>query len=129
SPAEVIVLRDWVKAGGGFMTLTGYDDPIEIENTNRLLAPFGISYDSPAILCGCFHSIPINTFMSHPVTQGITRIGFDNGHPVLGSPSTYAREQSWDVLKAADFGTGHVIAWGDEWITYDSEWSQHPDYQ
>ncbi len=24
---------------------------------------------------------------------------------------------------------GHVLVWGDEWITYDSEWSAHPDYQ
>jgi len=26
-------------------------------------------------------------------------------------------------------GMGHVFQWGDEWITYDSEWTAHPDYQ
>ncbi len=129
APGEVSALADWVKAGGGLMTLTGYDDPTEIDNTNRLLAPYAIRYDGEAILCGCFHSIPITGFAPHPITSGITRLGFDNGHPVLGDPATYASEQGFDVLKAADFGAGHVVAWGDEWITYDSEWSQHPDYQ
>lgn len=26
-------------------------------------------------------------------------------------------------------GKGHVFLWGDEWITYNSEWNDHPDYQ
>ena len=33
------------------------------------------------------------------------------------------------VGEAVQVVKGHVDAWGDEWITYDSEWTDHPDYQ
>ena len=35
------------------------------------------------------------------------------------------------VGQAVAVGEGKLFMWGDEWITYDSEWSedQHPEYQ
>ena len=35
----------------------------------------------------------------------------------------------YDVLKVRQADQGHLVVWGDEWITYDSEWSSHPEYQ
>ncbi|MDI1446390.1 hypothetical protein [Polyangium sp. 6x1] len=130
SAAEVAALNDWVKAGGGFMTLIGYADPTERTNVNTLLGSFGMSYGAQQILPQSGGAtIPVTNWVSHPVTNGVTRIGVDNGYPVEGMGQTIATEQGYDLLKAQDVGSGHVLLWGDEWITYDSEWTEHPEYQ
>ena len=43
-------LNDWVKAGGGFMTLIGYGDPTELTNANTLLGAFAMNYGAMQIL-------------------------------------------------------------------------------
>ncbi len=129
SAAEVSALAEWVKAGGGFMTLIGYADSSEITNVNTLLASFGMSYGSQQVLSGSGGTLPVKGWVPHPVTQGVSAIGVDNGYPVQGAGTTLASEQGVDVLKAQEVSEGHVLLWGDEWITYDSEWSGHPDYQ
>ncbi|MEB2310450.1 MAG: hypothetical protein OZ921_12030 [Sorangiineae bacterium] len=130
SPAEVQALADWVRAGGGLMTLIGYADPSEIANANLLLGAYGMSYGSQQILAkpDSTSTVPITQWVAHPVTDGITRIGVDNGYPVNGG-TTLATEQGWNVLAVSELSKGHVLMWGDEWITYNSEWSEHPDYQ
>ncbi|HRI68723.1 MAG TPA: hypothetical protein PK156_31055, partial [Polyangium sp.] len=130
APEEVTALSDWVKAGGGFMTLIGYADPTERTNVNTLLASFTMSYGPAQILPKTGgQTIPVTNWVMHPVTNGVTRIGVDNGYPVEGMGQTLATEQGYDVLKAQEVASGHVLMWGDEWLTYDSEWTQHPEYQ
>jgi hypothetical protein len=133
SAEEVQVLQQWVANGGGLATLTGYADPTEVGNVNSLLAPFGLSYGSTQILFGGSGStVPVTHWATHPVSEGITRIGVDNGYPVLGGGTLVAWEPNpgqYDVARAVDSSLGHVFAWGDEWITYNSEWNNHPDYQ
>ncbi len=130
SAAEVMALSEWVKAGGGFMTLIGYADPTEITNVNTLLGAFAMSYGAMQILPGSNGmTIPVTNWVTHPVTNGVTRIGVDNGYPVQGMGLTLASEQGYDVLKAQEIASGHVLVWGDEWLTYNSEWTGHPEYQ
>ncbi len=128
SASEVSAMSDWINAGGGLLTLTGFAGSSEVDNVNTLLVPYGMSYGTQSILFGGGHTLPVTHWNTHPVTQGITRIGVDNGYPVLGAGTAIASE-GFDVLKAREVGMGHVLVWGDEWITYDSEWSAHPDYQ
>lgn len=129
SSAEVAALEKWVKAGGGVMTLIGYSDSSEIANANLLLAPYGLSYGAQQILQKQGGStVPVTNWTSHPVTQGVLKVGVDNGYPVQGG-TILATEDGFNMLGAAEPGAGHVLVWGDEWITYDSEWSGHPDYQ
>jgi hypothetical protein len=130
APAEVMALSDWVNAGGGFMTLIGYADPSELANANLLLGAFGMSYGSQQILQKQGGStVPVTEWVPHPVTMGITLLGVDNGYPVQGAGTALAMEQGFEVLRAQEVGMGHVLMWGDEWITYDSEWNTHPEYQ
>jgi hypothetical protein len=130
SAAEVAALSEWVKAGGGFMTLIGYGDPTERTNVNTLLGAFGMSYGAQQILPKSGGAtIPVMGWVPHPVTNGVSRIGVDNGYPVEGMGQTLATEQGYDLLKAQEVGSGHVLMWGDEWLTYDSEWTGHPEYQ
>ncbi len=129
--AEISALEDWVRAGGGLLTLIGYDLPTERTNANAILARFGLAYGADPILIRIgAESIPVTTWLGpHPVIEGVSRIGVDNGYAVLGAGTTLAREGGFDLLKVEQAGNGHLIAFGDEWITYDSEWSGHPEYQ
>lgn len=134
SADEVEALRQWVAQGGGLMTLTGYaTDASEIANVNALLASFGMSYGSTAILGTGGGTTPVTHWADHPLAKGITQIGVNNGYPVQGDGATlFAWEPNpgqYDVGRAVEYQSGHVLAWGDEWIAYDSEWNQHPDYQ
>lgn len=130
SAEEVTALEAWVKAGGGFMTLIGYADPTERTNVNTLLGPFGMSYGAMQILAKAGgNTIPITNWVPHPVTNGVMQIGVDNGYPVEGMGMVLASEQGYDLLRGREIGNGHVLVWGDEWLTYDSEWTQHPEYQ
>jgi hypothetical protein len=129
--AELDALEAWVKAGGGLMTLIGYANSDERTNVNAMLARFGASYGELGILrrLGSV-SVPVTTWIHpHPVTEGVSKVGVDNGYPVLGAGTTLAQEGGFDLLKVQEVGMGHLIVWGDEWITYDSEWSDHADYQ
>ena len=98
-------------------------------NVNLLLAPFGLSYGSQQILQKQGgNTVPVTNWVTHPVTAGVQKVGVDNGYPVQGG-TVLASEGGFDVHAAATPSEGHVLVWGDEWITYDSEWSGHPDYQ
>jgi len=130
APEEVAALNEWVKAGGGFMTLIGYGDPSERTNANTLLGAYGMSYGDMQILQKSGgQTIPVTNWVPHPVTNGVMMIGVDNGYPVQGMGQTLATEQGYEVLKAQEVANGHVLVWADEWLTYDSEWTQHPEYQ
>jgi hypothetical protein len=130
SADEVAALTGWVKAGGGFITLIGYAGPSEVANVNQLLTPLGASYEAKPILPkNGANTISISTWNAHPVTDGIKLVGVDNGYPVQGTATTLASKDGYDVLKVAQVGAGHIVVWGDEWITFNSEWVGHPDYQ
>lgn len=128
--AEVDALKAWIEQGGGFMTLIGYAGPTEIQNVNLLLAPFGMSYGPEQILQKTGTStVPVTQWVSHAVTAGVSLLGVDNGYPVNGSGTVLATEQGWNVLRVQQAQKGKLVMWGDEWITFDSEWKGHPEYQ
>lgn len=133
SQAEIDALQAWVQAGGGVMTLIGYGDASEIGNVNTLLAPFSVHYGSTPVLPRVNGStVPVTQWATHPLSVGVTRIGVDNGYEVQGGGTLVGWEPNpgdVDMARAVEPGQGHVFVWGDEWITYDSEWTQHPDYQ
>ncbi|MEO7035995.1 MAG: hypothetical protein ABI548_18825 [Polyangiaceae bacterium] len=56
-------------------------------------------------------------------------VGVDNGHEIQGTGTVIARGGGFNVGMTEDVLPGHVFAWSDEWITYNSEWTQHTDYQ
>jgi hypothetical protein len=130
SASEIDALEAWIRAGGGLMTLIGYAGPVERNNINAVLSRFGIQYGADAILAKQGNStIPITGWVgTHPITAGVTQIGIDNGYPIVGDGLTLARQSGYDLLQVKDVGSGHLAVYADEWITYDSEWEQHPEY-
>jgi hypothetical protein len=130
SPDEAAALADWVNKGGGFMTLIGYTNAGEAHNVNRLLGPFMMDYADQQILQkNGPNTIPITIWNPHPIDMGVTQVGVDNGYPVEGTGDVIATGGGFDVAKVQVVGKGHVFMWGDEWVTYNSEWNDHPDYQ
>jgi len=132
SAAEAAALKKWVEDGGGLMTLAGFlGSPDEMLNVNRLLAPYAMSYGTDLILFASPSgaTLPITNWVKHPVTKGITKIGFDVGNEPLGAGTAIANEGGHQVLRVKDVGSGHVLMWGDEWITFNDQWTSRPEYQ
>lgn len=129
SMAEADALWQWVRDGGGLMTVIGYSDATEINNVNRLLEPFSLSYGSEQIVQGNSMATPIGDWFEHPLSVGVTQVGGDNGYPAQGQGTTFAAQDGYDLGKAAVIGDGHVLVWGDEWITYEDEWADSSTYQ
>jgi len=128
--AEADALRQWVEAGGGFMSMTGYNGtPTPDFYPNSLLAPFGLAYQ-PGLLNG-----PVTTFATHPVTVGLTSVTFAGGYLVKDSGSTGGTStvigslSAGPVAFAHERGKGRGVVWGDEWIEFDSEWQTLPEIQ
>jgi hypothetical protein len=129
SDTEVAAFQAWVQAGGGVMTTIGYtsDEAAEVVNVNRLLAPLGMGYSTTRLGLGGF----VNSWDAHPVTAGVQNIFTDNGVEPEGTAGmTLARGTNDQVaLQVAQANTGRVVVWGDEWITYDSEWEDVREQQ
>lgn len=131
SAEEVASLEAWVRAGGGLMTTIGYqgDETQEVLNVNLLLAPFTLGYDASAtnIASGFLDQWDA----THPIANGVTQINVDNGVGPLTAQGTIVAwtNQGEPALVAAQADLGRVVVYGDEWITYDSEWQDVAEQQ
>lgn len=126
--AEVSAFQAWVHAGGGVMTTAGYthDEGAEVANVNRLLASVGMGYSVTRLGLGGF----VTRWEPHPVTSGVRNILTENGLEPEGTGMTIALGTNGQVaLQVAQVDQGRVVVWGDEWITYDSEWQDVGDQQ
>jgi len=139
SATEVAAVSDWVQTkGGAIVTMTGYfsDAAFEITPTNQLIAFSGISYNADDIintsdcsdgLCFCYNNaIPITSWVTtHPIGNHIKAVGAFRGRS-LNAPSSaavVAKFGNSNVGVAVEVGQGRVFAFGDEWVSYTSQWN------
>jgi hypothetical protein len=129
TPAEAAIFADWVSAGGGVVSMSGYSNNASDWNANTLLAPLQVAYG------GSLLTNPVESFAVHPVTNGLTSVTFTGGYAVSdlgGSASTrtpiafFPDAAKTTVGVAIQMGKGRAVVWGDEWIEFDSEWSTLP---
>jgi uncharacterized membrane protein len=129
APEEAAAFRGWVENGGGAMTTAGYygDEGAEVVNVNLLLAEVGMGYSTTNTQLGGF----IQDWQAHPITMGVMNVNTQNGtEPAGANGMTIATGQAGRVaLQVAQVMNGRVVVWGDEWITYDSEWADVEDQQ
>lgn len=142
--AEVLAFQDWVEnKKGGVIALTGYaGDSSETKPANQLLAFSGLTYKAEAAwascsdwtICGCAGSNTLSTWVkTDPViadlSNNVSMIGFENGRPinVPADGHVVATAQVNNVMEPVIAGkiagTGRVLVYGDEWITYTSQWT------
>jgi hypothetical protein len=149
SSDEVSALQDWVNNGGGIVALNGYQgmDPTQVFDTtatNQLLSFSDIQFNkvvdvaTTGNLAYCFgNCVPLGG----PVgDSGLTSVGtWDQTTPIgahvtsVGALDMRSISASTAVTDCTDgtnkyavheqIGKGHIVAYGDEWITYSGEWN------
>jgi hypothetical protein len=123
SESETSAFDAWVRGGGGVMTTIGYtgNEANEVVNVNKLLAPLGMGYSANKLdLSG-----NVSNWLTHPVSDGISNIFTANGVEPDGPMGMTIAHGSGDkiALQVTQADEGRVAVWGDEWVTYDSEWA------
>jgi hypothetical protein len=132
--AEATVFASWISSGHGIVSMSGYDNVTTDDwHANSLLAPLEVAYSGP-LLNG-----PVTTFATHPITMGLTSVTFDGGYQIsdLGGGASTRTPIAFlpdpedagnvPVAYAVQMGNGRAFVWGDEWISFDSEWSTLPE--
>jgi len=144
SDAEVAAFQDWVQnKGGGVITLTGYSgDPSETKPTNQLTAFSGLSYNTDSVnpmcldssVCNCAGSLTLSDWnktdpVIASVSNNVTWVGFDNGRSINAPADAHIaatvqnNNSPANVTVGEIAGAGRVLMYGDEWITYTSQWT------
>lgn len=138
SQSEVAALSDWVNAGGGLITLSGFEpNSGEVTPINNLLSFTDLSYNTDNVLtmcpatlpCNCWgNTVPVGPWAAGPIGSNITQIGGFHGRSI--NPGTATVDASGQdnagntIVYGAheSVGKGYVFAWCDEWVTYTSQW-------
>lgn len=138
--AETQAIHDWVATDGrGVMTMIGYnfdgnDVVPERDRANGVLHQFLLEYTGDYL----YTTTPFTTvaFSSgHSLTTGITFFSYKGGVAVQvmsgGANNTVVGTvpNGANAAIAHVEGNGKVLAFGDEWLTFDSEWVSYPDVQ
>jgi hypothetical protein len=151
SQAEVDALKDWVNKGGGVIALSGYqcEDPgciKDVDATNQLLSFTDIQLNRDVVLnpklvnSNGFYCWGGSLPLGGPVGNGIYNTGtWDQSSPIgvhvndIGAYDARSIKSSSASVDCTDgtanyavheeIGKGHVVVYGDEWITYTGEWT------
>jgi hypothetical protein len=143
--ADAAALRDWVSnQGGAIIAMSGYfsNDTLEIQPLNQLLKGSdswsGITYnpDNTFNDSGCVNycsacSVPFNGWTTNyadfdQITKNLKKVGVFFGRSINCTGATcqvFAKSPTFGNVGVAKIvGNGRVFAWGDEWVTYTSQW-------
>jgi hypothetical protein len=138
SPSEVSALSQWVEAGGGLITLSGYDgDSQEVVPSNTLLSFTAFAYNMDGTngsdwaggSCWGGASGLTGWNMASPIGAHITEVGVANGRSINVAADAGAVTVDCpcpgqnDCAVHQDIGKGHVFSFTDEWVTYTSQWN------
>jgi len=138
SADEIAAFQAWIQNGGGVISLTGYSSGDEMAPSNQLIGFSGITYNSDGVwgscsdstICSCTHSNTLSDWVrTDPVianlSTGITLVGYQNGHSISAPVDGHvaATMSGTNALVGTLVGKGRVLAYGDEWITYSSQWT------
>jgi len=147
SADEVSALKDWVNKGGGIVALSGYqcEDPSCIQDivaTNQLLSFTDIQFNRDIQLKDgngasnyCWGSseplgAPIGSSgsgtwdQSTPIGAHVTDVGALDARSITSTNATVdVSDANGHYAVHEQVGQGHVVAYGDEWVTYSGEWT------
>lgn len=122
-------LMTWAEGGGRIIALSGYGDYPEVVSVqNRMLAPLLLGFVSDTPVWG-----PVTRFEPHPITAGLQSLTFVGGREVSHDPLDEVimtvSEAAVPVGVVATRGAGRLFLFGDEWVTFDSEWVAMPEIE
>ncbi len=129
---EVKAFSDWLVAGHGALALSGFAELYEVERPNSLMTVLGMTFTGANQVAN--RQTVTDFSPPHALSSGVTSVTFYGGSAVIGGapvvPGThaaFARVGASVVGMAHEGPTARAVAWGDEWIEFDSEWSSVPD--
>jgi hypothetical protein len=140
SKAESDALRNWIEAGGGVISVTGFNGRAtqnEVSAINSILTPAtGLSYseDPQHILnqcpsnmpCFCWwNAVPLDGFNpEHPISYKVTQIGAMIGSKILAPDDAeiVASNSEGNTVVAREIGRGRAVAIADEWPLFSRLW-------
>ncbi len=138
--SDIDALEKWVKAGGSIIAMTGYGgNSSEVTPLNQLLSFTGISYNQddtfgscPSNMCYCaYSSVAFDGWTTNyadydQITHNLKNVGVFHGRSIKCTDpdcQIFAKDPTYgNVGVAKVVGSGRVLAWGDEWVTYTSQW-------
>jgi uncharacterized membrane protein len=140
---EVAAFRAWVEGGGGVISLTGYSgNGQETAPVNQLIGFSGVTYNTDDVrpactapdyrVCGCAGTTSIVAEWNRTdsvianLSKNVTWIGFEGGRTINAPADAHVAatiDGTKNVLVGKLVGKGRVLAFGDEWITYTSQWT------
>lgn len=140
SAEEAAAFRAWIENGGGVISMIGYSsNNDEITAVNQLIGFSGVKYTtdgnwgscSEPQACDCSGSQAAvsdwNTVdpVIANLSKGVTLAGFQNGRPIDASADAHvaAKVGETNELVGQLTGQGRILAYGDEWISYTSQWT------
>jgi hypothetical protein len=142
---DAAALRDWVKNdGGAVVAMSGYfsDTAVETQPLNKLLSGSdkwtGITYNGDNTFSSCLDNKCYCTdsslsfggwqtgYADYPaLTHDLKKVGVLYGRSIACTGSDcqiFAKDTSGNLGVAKKIGKGRIFAWGDEWVTYTSQW-------
>lgn len=148
SADEVKALEDWVNNGGGLIALSGYQCngqgcPIrDITATNQLLSFADIQFNADGVLdpartgcpnCDCWGGpVPLGGPLpgsvgtwnqDTPIGRDVQAVGAYIARSIKTTTATVDCTDGTNVFAVhKEIGKGHVVAYGDEWVTYSGQW-------
>jgi uncharacterized membrane protein len=140
SADEVAAFRAWVENGGGVISLSGYSgNSAEIAPVNQLIAFSGIAYRMDTVVgtcaeaktCNCTNSNTLSEWnrtdpIIAPLAVGMTFVGYRSGRSIVAPSDSHVAATvggTSNALVGKIVGKGRVLAYGDEWATYTSQWT------
>lgn len=128
-PADIKVIKEWVKNGGILMLLGNDKGNAEFKHLNQLSEKFGIHFNDNSInrvvgkkfYLGKFDNLP-----KHPIFKGVPQIYMkDISTLSLKKPAKAILTSKGNIIMAyAKYGKGGVFAVGDPWF-YNEYYNNH----
>ena len=115
--AEAYALAEWVYNGGRLLYI-GYHAHTECHIADSLPSPFGFSCTPN----NGFWSGSTSSFVSHPITSGLTLIGGEGGEnwSMTSPAASLASVNGNAFLAAVEYGEGKVVLVANEWPFYNA---------
>ncbi|KYF51722.1 hypothetical protein BE08_27540 [Sorangium cellulosum] len=148
SADEVKALEDWVNSGGGLIALSGYQCDgqgctiHDVTATNQLLSFADIQFNTDGLLdparsgcpnCNCWGGpLPLGGPLpgsvgtwnqDTPIGKDIRSVGAYIARSIKTSTATVdCTDGTNNFAVHKEVGKGHIVAFGDEWVTYSGQW-------
>ncbi len=122
---EQAIFQAWLDGGGRFMSMAGYVNNVQDRDEQNSLASLsGLSYVGTSVLLE-----PQTVWAMHPISEGLGAVRFLGGWVVDGVGDTVmyvAGDPATRLGVTVDNGTFRAFVYGDEWVSFDSEWTNYP---